>query len=102
MASEKHLHQAQRHLPTTAPPWIPIGRLHRANPSGEPEPCGGQEGDKSWVTGSSRIGSPSVVIGSSRRRVVPVSGGLSRRIRPPSASTRSLRPSNPVPPARVA
>src|SRR3954453_2619925 len=40
--------------------------------------------------------------GSSRRRVVPALGGLWRSIRPPSASARSLRPSSPVPPARVA
>ena len=33
--------------------------------------------------------------------MVPASGGLSRRIRPPSASTRSLRPSRPVPRAKV-
>ena len=39
--------------------------------------------------------------GSSACRTVPVPRGLSRESRPPSASTRSLRPRSPVPPVRV-
>jgi hypothetical protein len=37
------------------------------------------------------------VIGSSTRRLVPAPRGLSRKIRPPIASTRSFRPTSPVP-----
>src|SRR6478672_5424566 len=109
MASAKHLQQAQRHLPTTAPPWIPIGRFRWADSGGKREPSGNDKGDKSWLAGfrrliklpelitvlldhqsrRGRMGSPSVVvIGSSRRRVVPASVGLSRMSRPPSASAR--------------
>src|SRR5271165_4565995 len=41
---------------------------------------------------------PASVSGSSTRRAVPAVRGLSRKIRPSSASTRSLSPTRPAPP----
>src|SRR3954447_14329584 len=55
MAHAKYLQQAQRHLPTTAPPRIPIGKFHRADPAGERGPRGNDKGDQSWLAGSGRL-----------------------------------------------
>ena len=76
--------------------------LSGESPQGEPRTLARLSGWRNRGGGLAGVAWPASVSGSSTRRVVPATRGLSRKIRPSSASTRSLSPTKPVPPVKPA